>query len=914
MNKLLRFFLLFSFPLFAQIPAGYYDSAIGSGYTLKTQLHTIIKGHTDQGYSGLWTTYQTSDRDYYYENDGTILDMYSENPSAADPYNYTITTDQCGTYGVEGDCYNREHVIPQSVFNQVSPERNDAHFIIPTDGKVNGVRSNYPHGMVGTATNTSLNGSKLGSGLNSGYAAGYSGTVFEPIDEFKGDIARMYFYFATRYEDAINTWGVAYAMFDGSTNKVFAEPFLTILMTWHQQDPVSAFEIARNNAIYARQNNRNPFIDHPEYVSQIWSSTPDSTAPTAPTNLIASNETNTTIDLNWTAATDNVGVTSYEIYKDGVYLAATSTTSFTVTGLTKNTTYSFEVYAKDAFGNTSVASNLVNATTTNIIDNTPPTKPTNVVVSNETNASIKLTWTAATDNVGVLNYDIYVDGVYHATSSATTYTVTGLTELTIYSFTIIAKDADNNESESSDPVNGTTTSTPVVCGTESFTNIGTNSSSYTTVNWTGDNGGAWVATDARTDQVLNGKTLTIRNGSLTSNTTTNGIASITVTTQLVFSGTSGTFNVKVNGVTVGTVPYDATEQTTTISNINVSGNATIVIDGNSVTSNRVMFDDLSWTCYSGAADNEAPTAITDAAATSITNNSLQLSWSAATDNVGVTSYEIYRNGVFLASSATNSYNVIGLSANTSYTFTIYAKDAAGNTSVVSNTVSATTTNTSAVAAELFISEYIEGSSNNKAIEIANFTGSPVNLANYSIKKQVNGAGTWDNEIVLSGTLANGSVYVIANSGSNATILGVANRTVGGTPMDFNGNDPVGLFKNGVLIDIVGRSSVTNEHFDELCPQFKDLDPYIKEQIIVEAKYYRYVEKQVKQIEKMKKMIHVKIPEDFNYKGIPGLSNEVVEKLEKFRPPTLFNASEVSGITPAAVDIIHLYLNMYNKQN
>ncbi|WP_375724961.1 tRNA uridine-5-carboxymethylaminomethyl(34) synthesis enzyme MnmG [Arcobacter sp. KX21116] len=116
----------------------------------------------------------------------------------------------------------------------------------------------------------------------------------------------------------------------------------------------------------------------------------------------------------------------------------------------------------------------------------------------------------------------------------------------------------------------------------------------------------------------------------------------------------------------------------------------------------------------------------------------------------------------------------------------------------------------------------------------------------------------------------------------------------------------------LLLDIVGRNGVTTENFDELCPQFKELDNYIKEQIIIEAKYYRYVEKQQKQIEKMKKMIQLKIPENFDYKEIPGLSNEAIEKLEKFRPPTLFNAGEISGITPAAVDVIHLYINLQNK--
>ena len=119
----------------------------------------------------------------------------------------------------------------------------------------------------------------------------------------------------------------------------------------------------------------------------------------------------------------------------------------------------------------------------------------------------------------------------------------------------------------------------------------------------------------------------------------------------------------------------------------------------------------------------------------------------------------------------------------------------------------------------------------------------------------------------------------------------------------------------LLIDIVGRNTVNSEKFDKLVPSLANTESYLKEQIIIEAKYYRYILKQQKQIDKMKKMIKLKIPENFNFKGIAGLSNEVIEKLEKFKPPTLFNASEISGITPSAIDIIHLNINLNcQKQN
>ncbi|MGJ0312271.1 tRNA uridine-5-carboxymethylaminomethyl(34) synthesis enzyme MnmG [Aliarcobacter cryaerophilus] len=118
----------------------------------------------------------------------------------------------------------------------------------------------------------------------------------------------------------------------------------------------------------------------------------------------------------------------------------------------------------------------------------------------------------------------------------------------------------------------------------------------------------------------------------------------------------------------------------------------------------------------------------------------------------------------------------------------------------------------------------------------------------------------------------------------------------------------------LLIDLIGRNTIDKEKFDVLVPSLKELDGYFKEQIIIEAKYYRYIQKQQKQIEKMKKMLKLNIPENFSYRGLPGLSNEVVEKLEKHRPPTLYNASLISGITPAALDIIHLNLNMFNQKH
>lgn len=272
MKKISTLLLLLLFTIgFAQIPSGYYNTASGTGYALKTQLWNIIKVSTDRGYSGLYTTYLTSDKDFYYEDNGTMLDVYTENPTGPEcEFTYGTGQDD-GTLG-NNECerYNREHLIPQSVFSAATPMYSDAHFVLPSDKHVNGQRGDLPFGKVNVANWTSTNGSKRGTNLNSGYSAGYSGVVFEPIDEFKGDIARSLLYFATRYEDLVASY--SYVMFNGTSDQVFAQPFLNILLTWNTLDPVSPREIARNNAIgtNARQRNRNPFIDNNSYVTSIW--------------------------------------------------------------------------------------------------------------------------------------------------------------------------------------------------------------------------------------------------------------------------------------------------------------------------------------------------------------------------------------------------------------------------------------------------------------------------------------------------------------------------------------------------------------------------------------------------------------------------------------------------------------------
>lgn len=798
--------LMFCTASIAQIPTGYYSTATGTGYTLKTQLYNIIKGHVDNGYAGLYNIYQTSDVDNFYENDGTVLDMYSEKPSGTDPYNYSLgTTQRCGTYSVEGDCYNREHIIPQSTFGSSAPMVSDAHFITPTDGKVNGQRSNYPHGTVASATWTSLNGGKLGTSA----VAGYTGTVFEPIDEFKGDIARMYFYFATRYETTVS--GYTYAMFNGTSNQVFSTAFLNLLLAWNAQDPVSAREIARNNAVYASQNNRNPYIDHPEYVQAVWNPTADTQAPTAPASLAVSGTTSSSVSLSWSASTDNVGVTGYDVYMNSALKTSVTGLTATISGLTASTSYSFYVKAKDAAANASLASTTVNATTAATADAQAPTAPASLIASGTTSTATNLSWTASTDNVGVTAYDVYQGTTLKATVTATSYPVTGLTAATAYTFSVKAKDAAGNISASSNVVNVTTaaasisycassaTSTAdekinkVVFGTINNTSTGTAGyENFTTVSTNATRGSAYTVTITP----IWTSTVYSEGYAVWIDYNQNGV--FTDAGELVWSKAASTATPVSGSITI---PATATLGTTRM-RVSLKYNA-IPTSCEAIPYGQV--EDYSVTITGATADTSAPTAPTALTASGTASTSTNLSWTASTDNVGVAAYDVYQGATLKATVTTTSYAVTGLTASTAYTFSVKAKDAAGNVSAASNVVSVTTTAGASTATDLLFSEYIEGSSNNKALEISNATGSAVNLSVYSIKKQTNGAGAWSAGLALTGTLNNGSKFTIVNSLTALSCYSTssANISTAATEMAFNGNDAVGLFKNGVLIDVIG---------------------------------------------------------------------------------------------------------------
>ncbi len=252
---------------FAQPPASYYTPAEGkSGNALRVAMHNIIKGHTALSYGELWQAFYTTDRR---PDNGKVWDIYSDRPGSTPAYYFTFGSDQCGNYSGEGDCYNREHSVPKSWFGgSVAPMYTDLFHLYPTDGFVNSKRGNLPIGKVINATWTSTNGSKVGTSNISGY----SGSVFEPIDSFKGDFARTYFYMAVCYMDK-NLGVETQSNFSGGNLKPWAKE---LLLQWAAMDPVSQKEIDRNNAVFLQQHNRNPFIDFPELAEMIFGS--DTTA------------------------------------------------------------------------------------------------------------------------------------------------------------------------------------------------------------------------------------------------------------------------------------------------------------------------------------------------------------------------------------------------------------------------------------------------------------------------------------------------------------------------------------------------------------------------------------------------------------------------------------------------------------
>lgn len=268
MKKMIRFSTMLAVAIIAvqsalaAEPVNYYNNALGkSDEALMSALRSIIRSHKEVSYSsGLLNAFAIADVD----NQGYIIDIYSNcryRPS-----------DNGSSASHVGEGYNREHSFPRSWFGgEVSPMNTDVFHIYPTDIRVNSQRGNNPYGVCANGTRLSY-GSYVAKGkLGNSTYPGYSGVVFEPDDEYKGDLARTYFYMATCYKNELPSWpGSAQLDYARNKYKAFSTWTINMLMEWTRLDPVSEKEIKRNEAVYGIQGNRNPFIDHPELAEFIW--------------------------------------------------------------------------------------------------------------------------------------------------------------------------------------------------------------------------------------------------------------------------------------------------------------------------------------------------------------------------------------------------------------------------------------------------------------------------------------------------------------------------------------------------------------------------------------------------------------------------------------------------------------------
>ncbi|CAH8292894.1 fibronectin type III domain protein [Mariniflexile fucanivorans] len=377
----------------------------------------------------------------------------------------------------------------------------------------------------------------------------------------------------------------------------------------------------------------------------------DKIAPTAPTNLVVSNIATSTIDITWTASTDNVAVTNYNIYNNNTLLRASigNVTSFSLTGLAPANNYNITIRALDASGNISGNSNAQTFTTIGTLDTTPPTNPTNLIASNITETTADLSWTASTDNVGIVDYQVYNNGTLLMASiggNGTSLTLTGLSPDTNHNLTVRGIDAAGNISQDSNTLNFTTLFVDTIAPSIP-TNLVVSDIATSTIDIT------WTAS---TDNVA------VTNYNIYNNNTLLR-ASIGNVTSFSLTGLAPANNYNI-----------------TVRALDAAGN----ISGNS---NAQTFTTI------GTLDTTPPTNPTNLIASNITETTADLSWTASTDNISVVDYQVYNNGTLLMASIGGngtSLTLTGLSPDTNHNLTVRGIDAAGNISQDSNTLNFTT--------------------------------------------------------------------------------------------------------------------------------------------------------------------------------------------------------------------------------
>ena len=333
-------------------PINYYNNALGkSDEALMNALRGIIRNHKEVSYgNGLLNAFAIADID----DQGYIIDIYSNcryRPS-----------DNGSSASHVGEGYNREHSFPRSWFGgEVAPMNTDVFHIYPTDIKVNSQRGNNPYGVCANGTRLTYGNYVAKGKLGDCTYPGYSGVVFEPDDEYKGDLARTYFYMVTCYKNELSSWpGSPNLNYSQNKYKAFSTWTINMLMEWTRMDPVSEKEIKRNDAVYGIQGNRNPFIDHPELAEFIWgnqqgnrwtgSSLPVDPAITAPENGTVIDMGSTTVGkpIEYTITVKGEGLTNgiAITMNDNEYFYVTKN-SFSASEVNSGTTFTIGFTADD---------------------------------------------------------------------------------------------------------------------------------------------------------------------------------------------------------------------------------------------------------------------------------------------------------------------------------------------------------------------------------------------------------------------------------------------------------------------------------------------------------------------------------------------------------------------------------------
>jgi chitodextrinase len=373
----------------------------------------------------------------------------------------------------------------------------------------------------------------------------------------------------------------------------------------------------------------------------------DTIAPSTPTGLAANAVSAFQVDLSWSASTDNVAVTGYSIVRNGQPLVTVgNVTTHQDVRLFAGNTYIYTIRALDGAGNASGVSSAASATTPAVPDTTAPTTPGNLTGNAVSPSQINLSWSASTDNFGVVGYRVYRNGalLISLVGNVTTYQNTGLTPSTTYSYNVDAIDAASNVSGLSTPAIVTTPATPDTSAPSTPIGLTANAVSPSRID---------LSWSASTDNVAVTGYRVLRNGTLLitlGNVTTYQDAGLTASTTYSYA-------------------IRALDAAGNVSNLSTSASATT----------------------QAAPDTVAPSIPAGLTATAASASQINLSWSASTDNVAVTGYRLYRNGIFLiALGSVTTFQNTGLTASTTYSYNVDAVDAAGNASGVSTVASATT--------------------------------------------------------------------------------------------------------------------------------------------------------------------------------------------------------------------------------